>query len=181
MQTGNRLVRLERHQGEYWLFSLMLVSYKKLFSQAVPQPHVKRNLSGFCADHLMRNAVHLPPNVLAPERTRRIYFNGVLARAKMQSKYKPSRQLWLRKRNGFYTFNPDLQMRAHHTGDWIPWKQWLNEPLVFGGCSITTTQVVARLDAASEQGSQLPSVKRTASAASVTNNTGIVSTKPTLK
>ncbi len=35
VQTGNRLVRLERHQGEYWLFSLMLVSYKKLLAAAL--------------------------------------------------------------------------------------------------------------------------------------------------
>ena len=149
-QTGHRLVRLERHQGEYWLFSLMLVSYKKLFSQAVPQPQIQRNLSGFCADHLMRNAEHLPPNVLARERSRRVYFTGVLARAEVQSKYQPSRQLWLRTRNGFYTFNPDLQLRAHHTGNWLPWKQWLNQPLVFTGCHIKTNEAVVRPDSASE-------------------------------
>jgi hypothetical protein len=143
VQTGKRLVRLERHQGEYWLFSLMLVSYKKLYSQAVPQPHIQRNLYGFCADHLMRNADRLPPNVLAPERTRRVYFNGVLARAEVNSNYQPSRQLWLRTRNGFYTINPDLQLRAHHTGNWLPWTQWLNQPLVLTGCSIKTNEAAS--------------------------------------
>ena len=143
VQTAKRLVRLERHQGEYWLFSLMLVSYKKLFSQAVPQPKVQRNLSGFCADHLMRNADHLPPNVLAPERTRRVYFNSVLARAEVNSNYQPSRQLWLRTSNGFYTLNPDLQLRAHHTGSWLPWTQWLNQPLVFAGCGIQTNEAAS--------------------------------------
>ncbi len=136
VQTGKRLVRLERHQGEYMLFSLMLVGYKKMFSRAVPNPQIHRNLRGFCADFLMRNVERLPPNVLAPERTRRVYFNSVLARAEVNSKYQPSRQLWLRTRNGFYTFNPDLQLRTHHTGAWLPWKQWLNQPLVFAGCAI---------------------------------------------
>jgi hypothetical protein len=84
VQTSNRLVRLERHQGEYGVFSLMLVSYKKMFSSAVPNPQIQRNLRGFCADFLMRNVERLPPNVLAPERARRVYFNGVLTPCRSQ-------------------------------------------------------------------------------------------------
>jgi hypothetical protein len=80
--------------------------------------------------------LHLLDKVLAPERTRRVYFNSVLARAEGSRKYQPSHQLWLRTRNGFCTFNPDLQLRAHHAGAWLPWKQWLNQPLVFTGCAI---------------------------------------------
>ncbi|MEP6963893.1 MAG: hypothetical protein ABI845_00275, partial [Polaromonas sp.] len=48
----------------------------------------------------------------------------------------PSRQLWLRTQNGYYTFNPELQLRAHSGVDWVPWKQWLNQPLVYAGCGI---------------------------------------------
>lgn len=140
VQVGRRLVRLERHQGEYWLFSLMLASYKKMYSRELPQQQVMRNLSGFCADYLMRNVTRLPASVLAPERTRRVYFNAVLARAEVNSNYQPSRQLWLRTRNGFYTFNPELQLRAQHASDWLPWAQWLNQPLVFSGCGIQLTK-----------------------------------------
>jgi len=149
VQTGHRLVRLERHQGEYWLFGLMLASYKKLYSQAVPQPQIQRNLRGFCADLLRRNAEHLPASVLAPERTRRTYFNGVLARAEVHSNYQPSRQLWLRTRNGYYVINPELQLRAHHSGNWLPWTQWLNQALVFNGCGIKPNPALARLNVAS--------------------------------
>ena len=136
VQTGSRLIRLERHQGEYWLLGLMLASYKKLYSQAVPNPQVQRNLKGFCADHLMRHVERMPESVLRPERRRRTYFNGVLARAEVNSSYQPSRQLWLRTQNGCYTFNPELQLRAHGGAEWVPWKQWLNQPLVYAGCGI---------------------------------------------
>ena len=136
VQTGSRLIRLERHQGEYWLLGLMLASYKKLYSQAVPKPQVQRNLKGFCADHLMRHIERTPESVLRPERRRRTYFNGVLARAEVNSSYQPSRQLWLRTQNGYYTFNPELQLRAHGGAEWVPWKQWLNQPLVYAGCGI---------------------------------------------
>ena len=114
----------------------MLASYKKLYSQAVPNPQVQRNLKGFCADHLMRHVERMPESVLRPERRRRTYFNGVLARAEVNSSYQPSRQLWLRTQNGYYTFNPELQLRAHGGAEWVPWKQWLNQPLVYAGCGI---------------------------------------------
>jgi len=41
------------HQGEYWLFSLILASYKKRHSRAVPQPQpqIQRNLSGYLTSH----------------------------------------------------------------------------------------------------------------------------------
>ncbi|MEO7399695.1 MAG: AAA family ATPase [Polaromonas sp.] len=136
VQTAGRLVRLERHQGEYWLLGVMLASYKRLYSQLVPNPQIHRNLKGFCADHLMRHAERLPDSVLRPERRRRTYFNGVLARAEVHSSYQPSRQLWLRTRNGYYVLNPEMQLRAHAGADWLPWKQWLNQPLIFAGCGI---------------------------------------------
>ena len=136
VQTAGRLVRLERHQGEYWLLGVMLASYKKLCSQAVPHPYVYRNLKGFCADHLMRQVERVPDSVLRPERRRRTYFNGVLSRAEVDSSYQPSRQLWLRTQNGYYMLNPELQLRAHSGSAWVPWKQWLNQPLVHAGCGI---------------------------------------------
>jgi hypothetical protein len=136
VQTAGRLVRLERHQGEYWLLGVMLASYKKLYSEIVPNPHVHRNLKGFCADQLMRQVERLPDSVLRPERRRRVYFNGVLSRAEVHSSYQPSRQLWLRTQNGYYVLNPELQLRAHSGSDWVPWKQWLNQPLVHAGCGI---------------------------------------------
>lgn len=114
----------------------MLASYKKLYSQAVPNPQVHRNLKGFCADHLMRQVERVPESVLRPERRRRTYFNGVLSRAEVHSSYQPSRQLWLRTQNGYYILNPELQLRAHSGADWVPWKQWLNQPLVHAGCGI---------------------------------------------
>lgn len=61
-----------------------------------------------------------------------------------------SRQLWLRTRNGFYTLNPELQLRAHHSGNWLPWTQWLNQPLVFSGCGIKFSKAVASRNATDE-------------------------------
>jgi hypothetical protein len=136
VQTDGKLVRLERHQGEYWLLTVMLTSYKKFFSQLLPDAQVERNIKGFCADHLMRHMDRVPDSVLPPRRRTRTYINSVLARAEVNSNYQPSRQLWLRTRNGYYVINPALQLRAHSTKAWITWHQWLNQPLVLAGCGM---------------------------------------------
>ena len=59
-----------------------------------------------------------------------------MARAEVNSAYQPSRQLWLRNRNGYYILNPELKLRTSSTADWLPWAQWLNQPLVYAGCGI---------------------------------------------
>ncbi len=136
VQTGGRLIRLERHQGEYWMFGLMLAGYKKMYSELVPSAQVQQNLIGYCADYLLRGVERIPDSVLSPQRKKRSYLNGVLARAEVHSSYQPSRQLWLRARTGYYVINPDLQLRASSTAAWQPWMQWLNQPLVYAGCGI---------------------------------------------
>jgi hypothetical protein len=137
VQTGGRLIRLERHQGEYWLLGLMLASYKKMYSAMVPNPQVTRNLSGFCADYLMRSITLIPDSVLSPQRKKRSYFNAVLARAEVQSAYQPSRQLWLRTKNGYYILSPNLKLRTSSAAEWLPVNQWLNQPLVYTGCGLS--------------------------------------------
>lgn len=139
VQADGRLIRLERHQGEYWILGLMLVSYKKLLSQLVPGIKIGNNRKGFSAEYLMRQTERMPTSVLRAERHKRSYFNHVLARAEVHSSYQPSRQLWLRTQMGYYTFNPELQLRAHSAAEWVPWQRWLNQPLVSAGASATTT------------------------------------------
>jgi len=140
VQTGGRLVRLERHQGEYWLLSVMLASYKTMYSQAPHDADVQRNLIGFCADYLMRGNDRLPNSVLRPERKKRTFFNAVLARAEVNSSYLPSRQLWQRRKNGYYRINPNLKLRSSSNADWLPWQQWVNQSLIWQGCGIKVTQ-----------------------------------------
>ncbi|OIN91381.1 MAG: hypothetical protein AUJ20_11180 [Comamonadaceae bacterium CG1_02_60_18] len=137
VQAGGRLVRLERHQGEYWLLGIMLASYKTMYSKMFTEQNSQRNLTGFCADYLMRGIERIPDSVLKPERKKRTFFNAVLARAEVNSNYQPSRQLWVRVKNGYYQLHPALQLRISSQADWQHWQAWLNQPLVFNGCAIS--------------------------------------------
>lgn len=48
----------------------------------------------------------------------RSYLNQVLARAEVDSNYRPARKLWARTRNGHYLPNPEMLLRKGET--WQP-------------------------------------------------------------
>jgi hypothetical protein len=53
----------------------------------------------------------LPAHLWTDRRRKRSYVNQVLARAEIDSRYRPARKLWGRTRNGYYLLYPDLQLR----------------------------------------------------------------------
>jgi len=133
VQTEDRLVRLERHQGEYWVLTLMLAGLKTQWSQCVTrrqEPY--KALAGFFADQ-MHDVLQALPAWLWPEpRRKRTYVNQVLARAEMHSGYQPARRLWVRTRNGHYFPNPQMQLRV---GDgWQPVYERLALDWIDRGC-----------------------------------------------
>lgn len=136
VQTAGRLVRLERHQGEYWVLSLMLAGFKTLRTQCVERLHDPyKYQQGFFAQMLHDTLECLPEHLWKSPRRKRSYLNSVLARAEAQSAYQPSRRLWVRTRNGHYLPNPLLQLRTH-TGEgpgWRPVYEVLNLPWVDAG------------------------------------------------
>lgn len=137
VQTDGRLVRLERHQGEYWVLSLMLAGFKTQCSTCVRrtlQPYKYRQ--GFFADELNDTLTCLPEHLWKAKRRKRSYVNQVLARAEVLSAYQPARRLWVRTVNGHYLPNPLMQLRAHTTGDapsWRPVYDVLNQNWVDAG------------------------------------------------
>jgi hypothetical protein len=114
VQTDGRLVRLEHHQGEYWVLSLMLAGLKTQRTKCVQRPYaLYRYDKGFFADALNETLTCLPEHLWKAKRHKRSYVNQVLARAEVQSAYLPARRLWVRTANGHYLPNPQLQLRTH--------------------------------------------------------------------
>jgi len=68
--------------------------------------------SGFTAKMVAEDALDAFPRSLVPEaRRRRVYWNGVLARAEEGSSYRPARKLWRRERVSNY-IPSDVQVRV---------------------------------------------------------------------
>jgi AAA domain len=130
VQTDERLVRLERHQGEYWVLSLMLAGLKTLRARCVERSHSPYKYEdGFFADALQITLEYLPEHLWVAKRRKRSYVNSVLARAEAQSQYTPARKLWIRTKNGHYLPNPKLMLRTAPGQDdarWMPVLEVLN-------------------------------------------------------
>jgi hypothetical protein len=133
VQTAGRLVRLERHQGEYWILTLMLAGLKSHWSLAVARRHEFYKFhEGFFADQLHDVLSLLPSWAWADRRRKRTYVNQVLARAEVGSPYQPARLLWARTGHGRYLPNPDMRLRV---GDaWHPVYEALALDWVDRGC-----------------------------------------------
>ena len=119
VQVDGRLVRIERHQGEYWVLTLMLAGLKTQWSLCTPRSQpVYKFADGYFAEQLHQVLQALPPHLWSDKRRKRIYLNQVLARAEVGSSYLPARKLWARTRNGHYLPNPALLLRKGD--DWQP-------------------------------------------------------------
>jgi len=133
VQTGQRLVRLDRRQGEYWVLTLMLAGLKTQWSQCVTRRlEAHRYVSGFFADQLNDVLQALPAWLWPEQRRKRTYVNQVLARAEVHGSYQPARRLWVRGKNGHYFPNPQLKLRAGE--GWQPVYEYLALDWIDRGC-----------------------------------------------
>ena len=112
VQTDGRLVRIELHQGDYWVLTLMLAGLKTQWSACVLRTHeVWKCGEGFFAEQLHLVLERLPPHIWSDKRRKRAYVNQVLARGEVGSSYRPASQLLARAWHGHYLPNPAMLIR----------------------------------------------------------------------
>jgi hypothetical protein len=172
VQTDGRLVRLERHQGEYWVLMLMLAGLKTQWSRCLTlQLEPYKYPKGFFAEQLHEVLARLPAWLWPDKRRKRSYVNQVLARAEVSSTYQPARKLWVRSSSGHYLPNPALQLRTADA--WKPVYTVMALDWVDRGCGDgelyrpKPLELVARLDAASDKSSGEPTELRPGSTGEV--------------
>jgi hypothetical protein len=127
VNTGERLVRIDRHLSEYFLFQTLWVLFKSRFTH--PQ---RRNYAAFDTQAILEAWQHLPANVVYPERNKRQHLSGVLARNEVERDYAYNRALFMRVAQGWYQFNPQLSVRRRQGEEeiWQPVYAALNLPLI---------------------------------------------------
>jgi DUF2075 family protein len=129
VNTGNRLVRIDRHLSEYFLFQTLWVLFKTRFTYYLRRPY-----AAFESRAILDAWRHMPANAVYPERNRRQHLSGVLARNEVERDYAFNRHLFVRIAQGWYQFNPALSIRLTASradgGDWIPVYEALNLLLI---------------------------------------------------
>jgi hypothetical protein len=123
VNTGNRLVRIDRHLSEYFLFQTLWALFKSRFTERQRRPY-----GAFETHAILEAWQHLPANVVRPERNKRSHLSGVLSRNEVDRDYAYNRALFTRVAQGWYQLNPKLMVRRkQEEGDaWIPIYQALN-------------------------------------------------------
>ncbi|MBL8423392.1 MAG: ankyrin repeat domain-containing protein, partial [Candidatus Accumulibacter phosphatis] len=127
ISTGERLVRLDRHLSEYFLFQTLWVLFKSRFT------HRQRRTNGaFEAQAILDAWQFLPANIVRPERNKRQHLSSVLARNEIDRDYAYNRALFKRVSQGWYQFNPKLAVRRRQGDEetWAPVFAALNLPLI---------------------------------------------------
>ena len=130
VHADGRLVRLERGQAEFWLLGLMLAGMKTHAGGFAGASDWDRGRyeRGFFADGLLETLERFPEHLWTKSRRKREYINHVLARAEVDSNYRPARKLWKRRETGYYVPAPDMRlMRKTADGEvWTPIAEALN-------------------------------------------------------
>ncbi len=127
VNTGERLVRIDRHLSEYFLFQTLWVLFKSRFT------HPIRNLDAAFETRAILDAwQYLPANVVYPERNKRAHLSALLSRNEVERDYAYNRALFKRVRQGWYQLNPKLLVRQRNGNEeaWQPIYAALNLPLI---------------------------------------------------
>jgi len=127
VNTGDRLVRIDRHLSEYFLFQTLWTLFKSRFTY-----RQRRSYGAFETQALLEAWQHLPANVVRPERNKRAHLSSVLSRNEVERDYAYNRALFVRVAQGWYQFNPKLSVRRRQGDEeaWTPIYAALNLPLI---------------------------------------------------
>ena len=127
VNTGDRLVRIDRHLSEYFLFQTLWVLFKSRFTH-----WQRRTYGAFETQTILEAWQYLPANLVRPERKKRQHLSGVLARNEVERDYAYNRALFMRVAQGWYQFNPKLSVRRRQGEDetWMPIYHALNLPFI---------------------------------------------------
>lgn len=128
VKVGERLVRIDRHLSEYFLFQTFWTLFRSRFT------HIDRTLH--CAldtTAILRAWEALPENLVRAARNRRQHLSHVLSRNEMARDYAWNRALFRRAAHGWYQFNPTLEVRCRTDAGEVHWRSVfavLNLPLI---------------------------------------------------
>lgn len=128
VKAGERLVRIDKHLSEYFVFQTFWTLFKSRFTR------IDRTLKCAVDTRAILQAWEaLPENVLRATRNRRQHLSHVLSRNEVERDYAYNRALFKRVAHGWYQFNPTLEVRCRSgAGEelWRPVFAALNLPLI---------------------------------------------------
>jgi hypothetical protein len=155
VNTGNRLVRIDRHLSEYFLMQTLWTLFKSRFVA----PHRKTN-AAFDTRAVLDAWQHLPTTVIRAERNTRAHLSALLSRNEVARDYAYNRALFVRVEQGWYQLNPAMSVRQKSAlGErWVNVFAALNLPLISETTHLAHSAAVSDYLARAELAAAQPSV-----------------------
>jgi len=127
LKSGDRLVRIDKHLSEYFLFQTMWTLFKSRFTRIDRKIHCAVDTQA-----ILQAWESLPISMLRESRNKRSFLSQLLSRNEVERDYIYNRALFKRATHGWYQFNPTLQVRVRTTTGEEGWRSIfsaLNLPL----------------------------------------------------
>jgi hypothetical protein len=128
VKASGRLVRIDRHLSEYFVFQTFWALFKSRFT------HLDRTTDCAMDTKALLDAWEgLPESIVRAARNKRQHLSNVLSRNELERDYVYNRSLFKRMAHGWYQLNPALEVRYRSdAGDesWRPVFAALNLPLI---------------------------------------------------
>lgn len=119
LKVGNRLLKIDSHQAEYFMFSFMFATFR---SRIMTLERKKLNYLAqfdiaFQTDTFLKYMENIPQQVLPEYRKQRSYVSSILSKNELFREDKYNKKLFMRLRQGEYVFNPQIEMQVED--EWV--------------------------------------------------------------
>lgn len=141
VNTGERLVRIDRHLSEYFLLQTLWTLFRSRFVT----PHRKQH-AAFDTRCVLDAWRHLPTTVIRAERYTRAHVSALLLRNEVARNYAYNRALFVRGEPAWFQLIPAMSVRVKSTLDALSVVRWVN---VFTLPNLPFSNEMARIEYAS--------------------------------
>jgi len=117
VKAGERLVRIDKHLTEYFLFQTFWALFKSRVTHVDLAFH-----NAMDAEAILQAWEDLPECILRAARNKRAHLSNVLSRNEVERDYAYNRALFKRVKRGWYRFNPALEVRCRSNGGEESWR-----------------------------------------------------------
>lgn len=120
LQFADKLIKIDAHQGEYWMLQFVLAtSQMRLSSMAI-----KMDNGTLYTEIFTTFFEGIADSIIPDFRKKRTYISSLLAKNEINRDDKYNKKLFLRLKNGIYILNPDIKIYANNS--------WLSQQGFYG-------------------------------------------------
>ncbi len=113
LQFEDKLIKIDVHQGEYWMVQLVLATSQMRISSLA----TNSDNGTLHTDVYNSFFEDINDNIIPEFRKKRAYISALLAKNEINKQDKYNKKLFLRLRNGIYILNPGLKI--YTKGNWV--------------------------------------------------------------